>query len=201
MDSAANGCMEHWGRYLDDFTPSATHRHEAFALRVCRLAVDAVRAGSYGVGALLFDSQGSVVLEGRNRVYDSGFRSDLHAEMVVVNEYESVGRSREQARDLTLVTSLEPCPMCMSRLIVAGIGSVLYVSEDPLGGMVKRERSLPPTFRSIMRGEGQVWGAADCSTELRAAAFRIWGESREILGEWQPNRERSLRGGRRVAVS
>lgn len=199
MDSTANGWTDHWGRYLDSFSPSTTHRHESYAIRACRLAVDAVRAGSYGVGALLLDSQGRIVLEDRNRVYDSGFRSDLHAEMVVLNEYESVGWPRQKARDLTLLTSLEPCPMCMSRLIVAGIGSVLYVSGDPLGGMVRRERSLPPTFRAIMRGEAQVWGGADCSEELRAAAFRIWAESKEILGEWQPGDERPPR--RRVAAS
>jgi tRNA(adenine34) deaminase len=201
MDSIGNEGMDFWSRYLDDFVPSPRHKDESYALRACRLALDAARAGSYGVGAVLLDASGRVIVEGRNRVYDGGFRSDLHAEMVVMNAYESSARQRDEARGCTLVTSLEPCPMCMARLIVAGIGSVLYMSEDSIGGMVRRERHLPPTFRAIIQSQGQVWGAADCSDELRAAAFRIWVESRASLGQWVPWDQRPVLRKGRIAAS
>jgi cytosine deaminase len=71
--------------------------------------------------------------------------------------------------------------MCMTRLIVAGVGSVLHVSSDSAGGMVQRRHGLPPVFRTITEHQHQIWGPADCSEELRTAAFRIWMESRDRL--------------------
>lgn len=191
--------IELWRDYLDELVPSAARRHEAHALHVCRLAVDAARRGTYGVGALLCDADGRVLIRGHNSVYDDGFRSDLHAEMVVMNEYESLRLPRDAVRECTLVTSLEPCPMCMTRLIVAGVGTVLYVADDPIGGMVRRKEDLPPTFRAIMQSQKQVWAAADCSDELRSAALSIWVESRKRLGQWLPGEHPQRRPGDRVA--
>jgi tRNA(adenine34) deaminase len=188
MEPNGIGGTEDWRRYLDDFVPSKSHRHESYAIRACRLAVDAVECGSYGVGAILLDAEGRVVVEGHNRVRAERFRSDLHAEMVVLNAYEALELPRERARDLTLVTSLEPCPMCVTRLIVAGVGTVLHISEDPAGGMVRTRRNLPPIFRTITEHQEQAWGSAECSEELRVAAFKIWIESRDRLsrnhGSW-----------------
>lgn len=179
MGSIGTGRIEFWRGYLRDFVPRARYRHEAYALKACRLAVDAARVGTYGVGAVLFDAAGHVIVEGRNKVHEDGFRSDLHAEMVVMNAFETAGWPRNDARGCTLVTSLEPCPMCMTRLIVAGIGAVFYIAGDFVGGMVRRTQGLPPTFRSIIETQGQVWRMAECSGELRAAARMIWMESRE----------------------
>ena len=120
MDPMVSRRIDFWRQNLHDHSPSLQHRHESYALRACHLAVDAARVGTYGVGALLFDGAGRVIVEGHNRVRVGGFQSDLHAEMVVMNAYEATGRPREEARECTLVTSLEPCPMCMARLIVAG---------------------------------------------------------------------------------
>ena len=181
MDPIVTRRIEFWRQNLHDHSPSLQHRHESYALRACHLAVDAARVGTYGVGALLFDGAGRVIVEGHNRVRVGGFQSDLHAEMVVMNAYEATGRPREEARECTLVTSLEPCPMCMARLIVAGIGTVLYLADDYVGGMVSRLHNLPPTFRNIIQSQGQVWETADCSEELRAVAHGIWMESREHI--------------------
>ena len=182
MDERAKSRVEHWGRYLDGWTLDPERAHEAHAVQACRLAVQALSVGTYGVGALLVDADGAVVVEGHNRVRGpEGFRSDLHAEMVVTNEYEALELPRDEARSHTLITSLESCPMCLTRLVVAGFGTVLHLADDPVGGMVRRRQHLPPVFRTIAEHHGQVWQAADCSDELRAAAFRIWDESRAIV--------------------
>jgi cytosine deaminase len=173
--------MGDWHSFLNAHTPEGGFKDEAAALRACELAAWAADLGTYGVGAVLLDEHGEVIVEGHNEVYVSGFRSDLHAEMVVVNKLEASGESRSRLGAYTLVTSLEPCPMCMTRLIFSGIGTVLHVAEDPLGGMVQRRSSLPPIFRTISEEQGQVWGLAECSPALRAAAFRIWSESRPGL--------------------
>jgi len=173
--------MRDWQTYLDTFTPSTDLEHEVAALRVCQLATQAAGLNTYGVGALLLDEHGEVLVEGHNEVYAGHFRSDLHAEMVVINRFEADHREIHNLRGHTLVTSLEPCPMCMTRLIFAGVGTVLHVCPDPLGGMVEHKESLPPVFREISAELSQVWGLAECSETLRDAAFQIWDESRADL--------------------
>ena len=178
-----------WRTFLDEFVPSSAFRDDAWALRACSLAVAAAESDCHGVGAALYDGDGRVLVEGRNEVHAGPFRSDLHAEMVVMNRYEAMGFHRSEARHCTLVTSLEPCPMCMCRLIVAGVGTVLYVAADAVGGMVQRRRGLPPTFRALIHSEGQAWRSADCSEDLRTAAFEIWSASRERLNMSAPTGE------------
>jgi cytosine deaminase len=101
--------------------------------------------------------------------------------MVVMNAFETAVQGHHDLASYTLITSLEPCPMCMTRLIFAGVGTVLHVCADPIGGMVQRQASLPPVFRQITESLSQVWGLADCSQELREAAFEIWDGSRLVL--------------------
>jgi len=165
-------------RQLDALEPSPLHTHDVWALAACRQALLAARRNTYGVGAVLVDPDGRVILEGHNHVHIDGFHSDLHAEMVVMNEFE---RDLDGPVDLsahTMVTSLEPCPMCMTRLIYAGVGTILHVAEDDFGGMVSRRESLPPIFQEITARQNQVWAAADCSEELRRVALEIWSAVR-----------------------
>lgn len=107
-----------------------------------------------------------------------------------LNEFESDHSWVHEQTKLTLVTSLESCPMCMTRLIFAGIGTVLHVCPDDVGGMVQRRRDLPPVFRKITNHRQQVWETARCSEELRDAAFHIWDRSREELDKKLPGRKK-----------
>ena len=34
-------------------------------------------------------------------------------------------------------SSIEPCPMCVARLIATGVGTVKFVAPDASGGMVQ----------------------------------------------------------------
>ena len=180
-DLQSNQVVSKWTRFLDEFAPATHLTHERMAMRACRLAVRAAGLETYGVGALLLDAGGEVLVEGHNRVHVGGFRADLHAEMVVLNELENKAGRLAEVGELTLITSLEPCPMCMTRLIFSGIGTVLHVCPDDIGGMVQRMDQLPPIFKKITRDNGQVWGLADCSQALRDAAFHIWDDSRDEL--------------------
>jgi cytosine deaminase len=168
-------------RLLDTLEP--TLAHDEWALAACRQALLAARQSTYGVGAVLVDPAGEVIVEGHNHVHIDGFRSDLHAEMVVMNEFERDLPGPVDLSRHTLVTSLEPCPMCMTRLIYSGVGTILHVAEDDLGGMVTRRGNLPPIFQEITARQDQVWTAADCSPELREAALAIWSTVREEVDE------------------
>ncbi|MEN8150266.1 MAG: nucleoside deaminase [Planctomycetota bacterium] len=168
-------------RTLAAFDPSAAH--DAWALAACRQALLAARQNTYGVGAVLVDPTGRVIVEGHNHVHVDGFHSDLHAEMVVMNEFERDLAGPVDLSKHTMVTSLEPCPMCMTRLIYAGVGTILHVAGDALGGMVSRREALPPIFRDITARQNQVWAPADCSEELREAALQIWSTVRADVDE------------------
>lgn len=98
--------------------------------------------------------------------------------MVVMNEFELKFQERHDMGMYTLITSLEPCPMCMTRLIFAGVGTILFVSPD-VGGMVQRMTSLPPIFQDITKRMSQTWELVECSEEIRLAAFYIWKESKK----------------------
>ncbi len=173
--------MHDWKKYLEQYVPSASFRDESAAVRVCQLATMAAELGTYAVGAVLLDDEGEILAEGHNEVFVDRFRSDLHAEMVALTQFETEYQGPQKPGALTLISSLEPCPMCMARLIYSGIGSIRYVCEDPHGGMVTRISSLPPTLRAISEGLSQVWGLAECSNELRGAARQIWEQHREEI--------------------
>ena len=170
--------MQDWKNYLEKYSLSEGLKDEKAAFRACELALRAAELGSFGVGAVLLDDKRNVIVEGHSEVFLNGFRSDLHAEMVVMNKFEIEHREFEKLGSYTLITSLEPCPMCMARLILASVGTISHVGADEDGGMVHRKSSLPPIFQNLIRNQSQMWGPAECSKELREAAFHISDQTR-----------------------
>lgn len=130
-------------------------------------AHEALEDGNFGIGAILVDPDGKTVISGHNQVFSPMFRSDLHAEMVVINAFEMMRRN-EPLRGYTLYTSLEPCPMCMARLITAGVSRVFHVADDPQAGMVHLAHQLPPVWQSL--AERQRFEPAQCSPALKELA-------------------------------
>lgn len=175
--------MQDWKKYVDNYEPQDEFEDDTTAARACQLAAAAAELGTWGVGAVLVDKSGNILSEGANEVFVNEFRSDFHAEMVVLNRFESECPGSNNPAELTLVSTLEPCPMCTTRLIYAGIGSVRYICEDPLGGMVTRLSSLPPRLLQMSEALSQSWAQADCSGVLRDAAHHILEQSREEMDQ------------------
>ncbi len=169
-----------WQSVLADYRLHAESPDDAFAWLTCTLALEAVAGDNFGIGALLVDAGGQVLAQGHNQVFHPYFRSDRHAEMVVMDRWED-GRAGPPARgDGTLYTSLEPCPMCLVRLCHApAVRRVLYVAPDPLGGMVQRLNNLPPVWRELARDK--TFAQARCSEDLVRAATGVWQINREEL--------------------
>ncbi len=92
-------------------------------------------SGTAGIGACLVrEATGEILERGRNSQYEPYFRSDLHAEMDLLDRWEErmrLTRSRDPreatyldpraAEGIVLYTSVEPCPMCLTRIINSGI--------------------------------------------------------------------------------
>ena len=130
-----------------------------------------VNSGNYGVGSILVSAGGEIAAMGHNLVYSPYFRSDLHAEMVTVNYFEKENPQITTLKEYALYTSLESCPMCLVRLISAGINRVFYVSPDPIGGMVNSISLLPPLWKDL--SAPQAFTEARCSEELSNAVTEI----------------------------
>lgn len=167
---------------ITSFTLNQEYKDDGYALAVVKGALESIREGSGGIGACLVDtSTGEIVEYGRNRQFSPHFRSDFHAEMDLLNKYEDRVKKMKrpdnynnlrECKNLVLVTSLEPCPMCLTRIINAGIKTVLYVVEDREGGMATRLDSLPPFWREF--AADREFRLADCSVELRQIAMDLF---------------------------
>lgn len=147
---------------------STQYADQEIALQACQEALAAVGEGNYGVGAVLIDPSGAVVERGHNLAFQPTFRSDLHAEMVVMNAFEARFPETESMAGYVLVCSLEPCPMCLARLLIAGVETVKFVASDELGGMVDKLHHLPLAWKRL--AERVEFRRADTSDELRRLA-------------------------------
>jgi len=112
------------------------------------MAFVSICSNQYGIGALIVDDEFHIVARGHNEVCGPPFRSDAHAEMVVLDDFERNHPNRRKD-GLTLYTSLEPCPMCYTRILISGIANVLYVADDDSGGMARRGHLMPTYWRDM----------------------------------------------------
>jgi len=152
-ETAFQGSLDELEARIEAYVPDPRYRDDVYGLIMVKDAVISLKEGSGGIAACLVDgSTGQVVERGRNRQYNPYFRSDLHAEMDLLNRYEDRVRKRggagdgidpRQCGDLILYSSVEPCPMCLTRIINAGIRRMYYISPDQKGGMVRHMDRMP----------------------------------------------------------
>ena len=149
-------------------------KHDLYAIEAIKEAMKAAENGDFGVGAILVcRDSGEILFRGRNKVFSQN-RSDLHAEMDLLNQFETEygGKSRAAAEGLILFTSLESCPMCLCRIITSGIREVYHIADDESGGMVHLHGYLPGVWKTI--SEKSVFKKADCSEELSKIAKDVF---------------------------
>ena len=109
-----------------------------------RMAWQAHCGGSIGVGAALTDSSGAIVATGRNRVLDTDAPSGrLHATCLAHAEIDVLAQLPQgDYFDHTLWSTLEPCVMCTSAVVLSHVGTVRYAAADPLWSGIDRLPAL-----------------------------------------------------------
>lgn len=170
-----------WKTWLASYQFDKKHPDDRYVWLTCVLALQAVNTGNFGVGCILTDSYGNVVVQAHNQVFNPYFRSDRHAEMVVMDEFEDTHQEVTGLEGYTLYTSLEPCPMCLSRLITSGVGKILYAVADPTGGMVHKIKDLPEIWTQL--AQRQIFDQARCTQDLTNAANCIFLVNADELNE------------------
>ena len=176
---------------INEYKLNPAFKDDVFGLLVVKQALISLKEGSGGIGACLVkEKTGEVVATGRNRQYTPYFRSDLHGEMDLLTRWEDWLRKKGGSRSgndprncdgLILVSSMEPCPMCLTRIINAGIKKMIYLAEDHDGGMVTRMDNLPPFWKKF--AEGVEYRLAVCSPELRKISEDLFNYSMRIFAD------------------
>lgn len=98
------------------------------ALAEARIAAS---AGEVPVGAVALVG-GNVVAARHNEREGTGDPT-AHAEMLVLRDTARVVRGWRLS-EVTIVVTLEPCPMCAGALVAARVGRVVYGVSDPRAG-------------------------------------------------------------------
>ena len=106
---------------------------------------EAWRAFCYGstpIGAAIFNKDGSLVHSDRNRSReaDTVNREISHAE---ANALRRLDTEKFNSRELSIYTSMEPCPMCMGMILMGHIKTVHFAAFDSYCGMVHLTKEDP----------------------------------------------------------
>ena len=104
----------------------------ALALQEAR---DAAARGEVPVGAVVLAPEGAVLSRAGNRVRALQDAS-AHAELLALRAASARLRS-PRLTGCTLVSSLEPCPMCAGAAVHFRVARLLFGAYDPKGGAVE----------------------------------------------------------------
>lgn len=116
--------MSHYGCHVDEIELMT------LALEQAQMAPE---HGDVPIGALVV-MDGRVIASAHN---ERELRGDptAHAEVLAIRAAAAeLGTSRLDGA--TLVSTLEPCPMCAGAALLARVGRVVFGAEDPKGGAV-----------------------------------------------------------------
>jgi HAD superfamily hydrolase (TIGR01509 family) len=127
------------------------------ALAVAR---EGLASGEAPIGCVLADGEGRVVARGFNRLNATGDRT-AHAEMVAFRA--AAGRVPGEAKDLILVSTLEPCVMCTGAAMEAAVDTIVYALRAPADSGAGRvqppqspESQMPRIVGDVLAGASRA---------------------------------------------
>ena len=105
----------------------------------------ASKRGDYAIGAVIIHD-GKIVSRAGNEVITRGVPY-AHAEFLAMDmlrgtEFDVIERYRE----MSILTTIAPCPMCFGRILVAGFREVIYGAPDSLSTQ-DYDEPVPEVFR------------------------------------------------------
>lgn len=105
--------------------------------RIFRLEWQSLCEGSKAIAAVITDSEGNILSEGRNQISECSVPNPAtaHAETEAIRNLD-VSRY-PHPKSYTLHAGLEPCIMCMGTLVMGHIRNVEIAARDDFGGAMK----------------------------------------------------------------
>ncbi len=127
------------------------------------LALDEARralaAGEAPIGCVLLDANGDVIGAGHNAMRGSGIVT-AHAEM---RAFESAAHKVLPGQSYTMVSTLEPCVMCMGAAMQSGVSTIVYGLKAPADAGTSRvdppespNATSPTTIGQIRAAESRA---------------------------------------------
>jgi len=152
-------------------------------------------AGTIPVGAVVTDSDGTILARGRNRMYDAGAPTGqiygsrvAHAE---VNALVQLGTDRRYL-DCTLWTTLEPCAQCVSAAWLSTIGRVRFAASDVYAGaskLIERQIEAADSARRFpMTVEGPEAGSLALLAELLPVSHFLDSDQQHVTETYRERR-------------
>lgn len=138
-------------------------------VQVLDLAWTSFRAGTTPVGALVIDADGAVVATGRGRRYEAAVEdrqlAHSHIAHAEVNALALLPPNRHYD-DHVLLTSLEPCCMCVGAAVQSTFRSVRYAARDPYAGASTMVIDTPQSRRRPLHVDGPEPGLVGTLSEV-----------------------------------
>jgi HAD superfamily hydrolase (TIGR01509 family) len=144
-------------------SPGSAHLTDAALADLMRHALSAARegmaAGEVPIGCVLAGGDGNVLAAGFNELNRSG-NPTAHAEMVAFAD--AAGKTNPDARDLILVSTLEPCVMCLGAAMESAVDTIVYALRAPADSGTGRvsppqspESQMPRIVPDILAAESR----------------------------------------------
>ncbi len=160
--------------FLKQYEPISKEDYYSYQANI--QALEGCKNGSYGIGAVLVDKNGTIVEKAYN-VQPIRQRSDLHGEMNLLTKYENNSKNRIHQNGyilkpgFTVFSSAEPCPMCMIRLASAGVNTK-FNCQNESDSFSHRIDVLPTYWRRLC--EKYPSTKAACSAQMSKVAYLLF---------------------------
>lgn len=130
---------------MNPFTVDETDvAHMAAAIGMAR---QALAAGDFPVGCVVADRHRILARGCRTGTADGMVNELDHAEINTLRSLCASAGSADRSR-MTIYCTMEPCLMCFSAILLAGLGRIVYAYEDVMGGGTGCDRSgMAPLYR------------------------------------------------------
>lgn len=123
--------------------------HALFMQSALQEAQKALRRGEFPVGCVFTNRREILAAGSRKRSRSEGLNELDHAEMVGLRRLIDLAPP-DRMEEICVFTTLEPCLMCYSALLVNGIRTIVYAYEDRFGGGTALDLTrLTPLYRSM----------------------------------------------------
>ncbi|MDK9709481.1 MAG: nucleoside deaminase [Desulforhopalus sp.] len=122
--------------------------HEQFMQSALQQAREALKAGDFPVGCVI-ELDGRIVATGRRSNTNGRVNEIDHAEITALRDCIISGKVKDMG-EVTIYSTMEPCLMCFSTLLVNGVRRFVYGYEDAMGGGTNLPlTSLSPLYRDM----------------------------------------------------
>jgi HAD superfamily hydrolase (TIGR01509 family) len=132
---------------------------ESLMTEALAMASQGMDAGEVPIGCIIARGDGTIIARGHNELNASQNKT-AHAEMVTFAR--AAGKVPTDARDLILVSTLEPCVMCLGASMEAAVDTILFGLSAPTDGGRKRvrppvspESQMPRILGGVLCGESR----------------------------------------------